>query len=167
MIQCSWDHSFICEYVSKKNFYPVSHLVCLAFDVSKQLIIPFLHNQPNDEPADCVFQGSRDRKRFVSRTSDAAVDSGNLVNIFLKMFLKILWCTQMLSEKDRYYWHVGFQASTSSFKKSMRKCLEVNSGCDSTGCKKKWDCLEVYEKMTPLLTWFITSVYWFQVILCS
>ena len=53
------------------------------------------------------------------------------------------------------------------------KCLkpafddEWPAGGDSTGCKKKYDCIEVYEKMSLLLNWFFTSVNWFQMILWS
>ena len=41
------------------------------------------------------------------------------------------------------------------------------AGGSSTGCKKETDRIEVYEKMSLLLTWFITSVNWFQMILWS
>ena len=56
--------------------------------------------------------------------------------------------------------------------KLMQNCLKLavfllTCRGDSTGCKKKSVCMKVNVKITLLLTWFMSSVNWFQKLLWS
>ena len=79
---------------------------------------------------------------------------------------------QYRSERLCQFWH----GNSSYINSGLWTGLNLHSfscpGGDSTGFKKKSNCMEVYEKMTLLLTWFLTSVnsfllnFWSQSLVC-
>ena len=107
-------------------------------------------------------RGGRKRKQIcLQGLTLAATTEASLAAVFVFLWLFSLFFEELFP----FFLQVSatHQATTSS--------SENWSQCATTfflkASKKKSDSIEVYEKMSLLLTWFITSVNWFWMILCS
>ena len=108
----------------------------------------------------CFFYCMSGLKRYGDMRLDSVSDFGyrHIFSIVFSVSVSILSSPGSISGADKW--------------SHCRSALNLRSsywpaGGGSTGCKKKSVCMKVNIKMSLILTWFMSSVNWFQRLLWS
>ena len=107
----------------------------------------------------------------------SATTTGSVVGLGLSLCCWTVWNVNMGVNYTYYGHHRGIRITTytdARWQPLVQKNeanAEVPWTCIPPGensvCKKKSVCMKANEKMNLLLTWFMSSVNWFQRLLCS